>query len=81
MLTAARAITQVIHTVTKLLNVLEGQGALSAPIEVSLESAPPSGPSDERSMIVREILDSERKYVQDLEVLQVSYSLSRERVV
>lgn len=32
---------------------------------------PQAGPSDERSLVVCEILDSERKYMQDLEVLQV----------
>ena len=62
---------QVVHTVTKLLDVLESQGALLPPPEDSHTVAPQPGPSDERSLVVREILDSERKYMQDLEVLQV----------
>ncbi|KWU43851.1 hypothetical protein RHOSPDRAFT_4565, partial [Rhodotorula sp. JG-1b] len=63
-------IVKVVHTVTKLLDVLESQGALLPPPEDSHTVAPQPGPSDERSLVVREILDSERKYMQDLEVLQ-----------
>lgn len=57
---------------TKLLDELESLGVLLPP-EEKPESVPQAGPSDERSLVVREILDSERKYMQDLEVLQVSY--------
>ena len=67
---------QVINTVTKLLDRLEEEGVLLAAPEVAPEPAAPKGPTDDRTMVVREILDSERKYVQDLEVLQVRW-LSR----
>ncbi|KDE03617.1 hypothetical protein MVLG_05912 [Microbotryum lychnidis-dioicae p1A1 Lamole] len=63
-------VVKVIHTVNFLLNMLQIQGALLEPVAESDPVKPTSGPSDERTMIVREILDSERKYVQDLEVLQ-----------
>ncbi|BGP43224.1 Guanine nucleotide exchange factor for Cdc42p [Rhodotorula kratochvilovae] len=62
-------VVKVVHTVTKLLDLLESQGVLLPPPEQP-EAAPQAGPSDERSLVVREILDSERKYMQDLEVLQ-----------
>lgn len=68
--------SQVVHTVTKLLDELEGMGVL-LPAEIKPERAPQAGPSDERSLVVREILDSERKYMQDLEVLQVRLQLFR----
>lgn len=61
---------QVVHTVTKLLDLLESQGALLPPPDLP-DPVPQAGPSDERSLVVCEILDSERKYMQDLEVLQV----------
>lgn len=67
---------QVVHTVTKLLDELEGMGVL-LPAAEKPERAPQAGPSDERSLVVREILDSERKYMQDLEVLQVRLILFR----
>ncbi|SCV73192.1 BQ2448_7117 [Microbotryum intermedium] len=63
-------VVKVIHTVDLLLDMLEIQGALLEPMAESDPVKWTSGPSDERTMIVREILDSERKYVQDLEVLQ-----------
>ncbi|GAA5943187.1 hypothetical protein JCM3775_007620 [Rhodotorula graminis] len=62
-------VVKVVHTVTKLLDVLEAQGALLPPPDLP-DPVPQAGPSDERSLVVREILDSERKYMQDLEVLQ-----------
>ncbi|GAA6053765.1 hypothetical protein JCM3770_005106 [Rhodotorula araucariae] len=62
-------VVKVVHTVTKLLDLLEAQGVLLPPPEQP-EVVPQAGPSDERSLVVREILNSERKYMQDLEVLQ-----------
>jgi cell division control protein 24 len=61
-----------VHTVTKVLDELDSLGVLLPP-EEKPETAPQAGPSDERSLVVREILDSERKYMQDLEVLQVRF--------
>ncbi|GAA5827831.1 hypothetical protein JCM11251_007693 [Rhodosporidiobolus azoricus] len=63
-------VVKVVHTVTKLLDLLESQGVLLPPPEAPEPAPGHAGPSDERSLVVREILDSERKYMQDLEVLQ-----------
>ncbi|GAA5888278.1 hypothetical protein JCM6882_008566 [Rhodosporidiobolus microsporus] len=63
-------VVKVVHTVTKLLDLLESQGVLLPPQEAPEPAPGQAGPSDERSLVVREILDSERKYMQDLDVLQ-----------
>ncbi|GAA5872747.1 hypothetical protein JCM1840_004507 [Sporobolomyces johnsonii] len=63
-------VVKVVHTVTKLLDELEAKGVLLPPAEEPERGPVQAGPSDERSLVVREILDSERKYMQDLEVLQ-----------
>ncbi|CAO1634508.1 unnamed protein product [Sympodiomycopsis kandeliae] len=60
---------QVVRVVSRIVDMLEERGIL-------VESERPSQvedvakPSDDRTFIVRELLESERKYVQDLEVLQ-----------
>ncbi|GAA5980486.1 hypothetical protein JCM11641_003410 [Rhodosporidiobolus odoratus] len=63
-------VVKVVHTVTKLLEMLEAQGVLLPSGDDIDQTGPIAGPSDERSLVVREILDSERKYMQDLDVLQ-----------
>ncbi|KAM0786110.1 hypothetical protein ACM66B_006920 [Microbotryomycetes sp. NB124-2] len=63
-------VVKVINTVTKMLDLLEDSGLLLEPSEPEPGSEDLPRPTDERSNVVREILDSERKYVQDLEVLQ-----------
>ncbi|KAM0747778.1 hypothetical protein T439DRAFT_292360 [Meredithblackwellia eburnea MCA 4105] len=68
-------VVKVIHTVTKLLDKLEQSGFLD-PETAPADPVPSNLPNDERSMVVKEILDSERKYVQDLEVLQVGLAAS-----
>ena len=65
-----RQSSQVIHTVSKFLNLLEERGLLLPEEEEQQSSASTS--LDTRGKVAKEILDSERKYVQDLEVLQVS---------
>ena len=64
------ALAQVINTVKKVLAKLDEQGVLQPPNEEDAQDHLPSGPMDDRTKVVREILESERKYVQDLEVLQ-----------
>lgn len=64
--------SQVINTVTKLLDKLEEEGLLLTAPDLPLDITEPIVPSDERSMIVKEMLDTERQYVSFLEVLQVS---------
>ncbi|GAA5869560.1 hypothetical protein JCM8547_001522 [Rhodosporidiobolus lusitaniae] len=62
-------VVKVVHSVSKLLDLLDAQGVLLPPSDPEPTTST-AGPSDERGMIVREILDSERKYMQDLDVLQ-----------
>lgn len=65
------SVLKVINSVTKLLDALEEHGVLLPPLDVPPEPVGDAGPSDERSMIVKEMLDTERQYVSFLEVLQV----------
>lgn len=60
---------KVVRTISKLLDVFESRGLLmEAPTSAGTEEL--EKPSDDRAWIVRELLDTERKYVQDLEVMQ-----------
>lgn len=60
---------KVVKTISKLLDVFEQRGLLTeAPKTADADEF--EKPSDERTWIVRELLSTERKYVQDLEVLQ-----------
>lgn len=68
---------QVISTVTRFLELLEERGKLvpKSQVEEDAESSAAAlaqNALDPRARTVKEILESERKYVQDLEVLQVS---------
>lgn len=59
------------RTISKLLDIFEARGLLTAPVNAPSASADVlEKPSDDRAWIVRELLDTERKYVQDLEVMQ-----------
>ncbi|MBW0530487.1 hypothetical protein O181_070202 [Austropuccinia psidii MF-1] len=66
------ATVKVISNVLRLLHLLKALGVLLPPNEDDL--APYNNDSDQvlddRARVVKEILESERKYVQDLEVLQ-----------
>lgn len=60
---------KVIRTISKLLDVFEARGLLTeAPTSATSDEL--EKPSDDRAWIVKELLDTERKYVQDLEVMQ-----------
>ncbi|KAI9316775.1 hypothetical protein BX666DRAFT_1946753 [Dichotomocladium elegans] len=59
---------KVVNTVEKLIHLLEKDGVIA--IRSSNRNSDPSAPKDTRDQVVLEILNSERKYVQDLEVLQ-----------
>lgn len=71
----------VVRCISKLLDVFESRGLL---VEAPKSSVPDElqKPTDDRAWIVRELLDTERKYVQDLEVMQ-SYcrALSQNNIV
>lgn len=66
------------HTVSKFINLLEERGILLPPLEDEEEDNTnqairnaASKSLDQRGKVVEELLMTERKYVQDLEVLQV----------
>ena len=71
---------QVVNNVTKLLNLIEERGGLLPPSEEDEDDLDSNHtvlngvqkPLGARGNVVKEILTTERKYVQDLEVLQVS---------
>lgn len=67
------------RTVNTLLDQLQDHGLVSVP---GTPSAPPATMTvpcvrfaldDEREIIIREMLETERKYVRDLEVLEVRH--------
>ncbi|KAI9323598.1 hypothetical protein BX666DRAFT_2016780 [Dichotomocladium elegans] len=59
---------KVVNTINKILHLLEQKGVIS--VRCPNRNSDPNGPKDIRGKIVMEILETERKYVQDLEVLQ-----------
>lgn len=63
----------------RILDVLESKGLLLESSETIDDLHAPMQPGDDRARVVRELLDTERKYVQDLEVMQVSLKLLMER--
>ena len=61
-----------INSVLKLLGLLESTHKLLQPLDVPDTGVQQAVAAlDDHGKVVKEILDSERKYVQDLEVLQV----------
>lgn len=61
---------QVVNTVRRILDMLEENGTIS--VQSMKESAlTTDSPKDMRDNVVFELLSTERKYVQDLEGLQV----------
>ncbi|WFD35520.1 Guanine nucleotide exchange factor for Cdc42p [Malassezia cuniculi] len=64
---------RVVRTVDRLLDVLSANGKLLAAPEKALRAGGPAAGGagdDERMRVVTELLETERKYVHDLEVLQ-----------
>ncbi|KAI9319982.1 hypothetical protein BX666DRAFT_2018116 [Dichotomocladium elegans] len=59
---------KVVNTVDKILNLLEKDGLIT--VRSSNRNSDPDAPKDTRDKVVLELLATERKYVQDLEVLQ-----------
>lgn len=59
------------NTVLKILQLLEDKGIISSQC-ANQDSCPVVPPKDIRDQVVLELLSTERKYVQDLETLQVS---------
>ncbi|SAM00119.1 hypothetical protein [Absidia glauca] len=61
---------KVVNTVHKILQLLEDKGLISSPSSYCPSSASSSLAKDTRDQVVLELLSTERKYVQDLEILQ-----------
>ncbi len=62
---------RVVRTISKLLDVFDERGMLVASEKPEdLDSQEEAEPGDDRARVVRELLDTERKYVMHLETLQ-----------
>ncbi|KAI7861690.1 hypothetical protein BDF14DRAFT_1886891 [Spinellus fusiger] len=59
---------KVVNTINKLLQLLEEKGVISA--TSSHRNSDPNAPKDTRDKVVLELIETERKYVQDMEILQ-----------
>ena len=59
----------------RILDVLESRGLLLESSEELVDASATVQPVDDGARVVRELLDTERKYVQDLEVMQVSFKV------
>ncbi|KAI9302579.1 Dbl homology domain-containing protein, partial [Cunninghamella echinulata] len=58
----------VVNTIQKILNILDERGIIT--VKSIDENADADGPKDTRDKVVLELLETERKYVHDLEALQ-----------
>ncbi|KAG0174549.1 hypothetical protein DFQ28_005884 [Apophysomyces sp. BC1034] len=59
---------KVVNTINKILTILEERGVIC--VRCPNRNSDPNAPKDTRDKVVLELLETERKYVQDLEVLQ-----------
>ncbi|KAI8097158.1 uncharacterized protein BX664DRAFT_325678 [Halteromyces radiatus] len=59
---------KVVNTIQKILNILDERGIIT--VKSLDENADADGPKDTRDKVVLELLETERKYVQDMETLQ-----------
>ncbi|CAG8452434.1 10617_t:CDS:2 [Ambispora leptoticha] len=61
---------KVINTVKSVTDKIEEKGLLNLSRRQLLRSSDPMAPKDNRARVVHELLETERKYVQDMEALQ-----------
>ncbi|ORZ17649.1 hypothetical protein BCR42DRAFT_325229 [Absidia repens] len=59
---------KVVNTIQKILNILDDRGIIT--VKSMDETTDTDGPKDTRDKVVLELLETERKYVQDMETLQ-----------
>ncbi|KAI8075020.1 hypothetical protein BC940DRAFT_324238 [Gongronella butleri] len=59
---------KVVNTIQKILNILDERGIIT--LKSVDDNGDADGPKDTRDKVVLELLETERKYVQDLEILQ-----------
>lgn len=63
---------QVVHTVSTILNMMEKENIIKVQSSKRMSDPPPT-PTSARAKRVNELVETERKFVQDLEALQVGY--------
>lgn len=61
------------NTINLILQLLEEKGIICTKDSANRNSL--NAPKDTRDKVVHELLETERKYVQDLEILQVTHLL------
>nr|CAG8560715.1 11486_t:CDS:10 [Entrophospora candida] len=61
---------KVINTVKLVIDKIEEKGLLNMSKRHTLRNSDPTKPTDNRARVVHELLETERKYVQDMEALQ-----------
>lgn len=61
------------RTVSLVLDVLEERNLLTSKTDDGIVATGPEAPKDNKAKVIAELLETERKYVQYLEILQVSY--------
>ncbi|KAI9269651.1 hypothetical protein EDC94DRAFT_645910 [Helicostylum pulchrum] len=59
---------KVVNTINKLLQLLENRGIIT--VRSTNRNSDPNAPKNTRDKVVFELLETERKYVQDMEILQ-----------
>ncbi|ORX60601.1 hypothetical protein DM01DRAFT_1332728 [Hesseltinella vesiculosa] len=59
---------KVVNTIQRILNILDDRGIIT--VKSLDDGNDADGPKDTRDKVVMELLETERKYVQDLEILQ-----------
>jgi cell division control protein 24 len=62
----------VVNVLKRAVEMLEGRGIVALPAPNHCADTTTTAPKDTRDKIVIELLETERKYVEDLETLQVS---------
>jgi cell division control protein 24 len=67
--------SKVVHTVSKILDMMEVEHIIKVPCIKRVSD--PGVPKDIRAKIVNELVETERKFVQDMEALQVKYYLAK----
>lgn len=63
---------QVTKTVSLVLDVLEQRDLLNIRHDDGADAVHPEAPKDNKAKVIAELLETERKYVQYLEILQVT---------
>ncbi|CAJ0871686.1 6831_t:CDS:10 [Entrophospora sp. SA101] len=71
---------KVINTVKLVIDKIEEKGLLNMSKRHTLRNSDPTKPTDNRARVVHELLETERKYVQDMEALQIKDIVSADTI-